>query len=694
MISITLGYPRRFARELGLVGVLAVLLGAGAARHMACEQTFYFWDWAVHHDLARRLLVAFQGGWGEAWSFLKTSFNADYNALFAVPLAPFMAVWGSERTVFVLLLVVVYGVALCRCGAAWLNISQRRSGFGWIAVGSLLPLLSPLVWGVPLIGYSDQAGFLVILLGLVAAGSDPGWEKWRTIPALAATAALATLMRRQYSYDALLLLGVAGAVQMAVRTQAAWPEWRRAFIRELAWAVGRAALTGVGALGLLLLVSPEFVRLAAHVGQTNLYGSWWISITDKIVFYETQLGLLAIFLAVLGLLAGFRHHRRAAAWWLAALYALVVAAWWLLAVPQAGVHFTLHFQYFLLLGWAGLLDGLARISDRWLRLSLTGLTVVLLFWISMGGLPDVWGWRIPVLSPLGPAPQAAQRMPDYDELWRVGKFIERRAGARRPVLLAGVSQRLNTSILAAAVQEASNGDCRAILFHSPTVDSRDELALTPYSQAGLILTPIPRQGTGETTMLEFYHSLVFPSPAEPACFRLRAERFSLTDSVSLRCYERIAPSDSERLLNWGAAMAAPILKRYPHKSPWMAVEAVWYLYTWTGPDGLHAQGYAPSEPASGPTRLAYFQNVPGGALLSAQVLEGTGQLSARIGRLDRKLAGGVQWLGRWPIPPAGQPLRIGLEGGASNGLVLDFTGPGGGPIHLQNLRVESPGANP
>ena len=104
--------PRDWKRAGPLLGYVGAMLFAFVlcVVYVRTERTVHFWDFAGYHNLVWRTASAFRESVAAGIVFVHDSLGQSYNALFALPLAPLQALFGSSRLTYVLSVALVYHV--------------------------------------------------------------------------------------------------------------------------------------------------------------------------------------------------------------------------------------------------------------------------------------------------------------------------------------------------------------------------------------------------------------------------------------------------------------------------------------------------------------------------------------------------------------------------------------------------------
>ncbi len=479
------------ARRWPLDALLLALtcgLALGLTRaYVSVERTFYYWDFGVHWELAVGAEAAFRRSLEDGLEFVQASLAGPYNALFALPLVPLLAWWGTSRGAYEGALALVCFVPLpLAVGALATRIApeNRRAAF-WSAAG--LTLLTPMAWVPMLRGFPDSAAAGLMCVALRAWLADPRLGRARTPVAMGGVAALATLLRRHFAY-ATLALGALAALTV-LRELGTAPEGSHR--RALGRAAGRLALFAAAGLTTAGLLGPGFVRRVLEHDHRALHRSYEMPIGALGRFFVEGYGLLFVIAAVAGLVCGLRSARleRSALVGVAGFGALQ-ALLWAGVVRQVGEQYSLHFTPALVVcAWA-LIWSPARARAR------AGLAVGLV----LLGLANMW-FGLALQDPWESSPgrellasnSGPRRHPGYDGVLDLVRALRASPLAGRPVFVAASSFCLNPDMLRRADGLVRGEQPPLDVRNAPEIDSNASYPMGRLLDAGLAVVGEPLQ---------------------------------------------------------------------------------------------------------------------------------------------------------------------------------------------------------
>jgi hypothetical protein len=441
--------------------------------YVSYERYFYFWDQAVYQSIAVRTAGAFRESFPTGWQALQNFFREDYNALFTLPLVPWLNVFGPSRLSYELGLAVLYLFPLVLCwGAVAAELVPGRAWLAfWAAAG--LALLTPMTWVPMLRGYPDAAPAALIALALCLYLRDMELQDPVTVLMLGGFLALSAILRRHFAYAAIAFLVSVAARALAALVLAS--ESLGVRVRRLAVQGLRLCLVLAVASLVSLVVARDYVRRLSAYDFPTLYRSYEQPLDTALGWYLAPYGWLAWILAAAGFglgLASPRVHRSRARFVL--LFGAVSGLQWWWRVRQIGEQYTLHFTPLIVLGWLLLcvacFDRLPRRLARPAVGILVGIALVNLFL----GLtyPDRTGdlW----IRPLFAARWAPLVRLDYAEMLRLVKFLRADSKAEEGVYVVASSACLNPDILRAADEVVAGPGPepqRLNVLSTPLVDS-------------------------------------------------------------------------------------------------------------------------------------------------------------------------------------------------------------------------------
>jgi hypothetical protein len=481
---------RRIADGASFVALVAVVLSVTWV-YVASERTFYFWDHAEYHDIATRTAAAFRESTGRGIAFLQESYRGDYNALFALPLVPWLLAFGESRLAFEVSLALVYLVPLSLAiGALAVRLvpGGGRAAF-WLAVGATL--LVPMAWVPTFRGYPDSGAAALVVLAMLVFLEDDRLREPRTLVYLGGLLGLAVVFRRHFAYAATaFLLSIAvdallerrGAGSSRPRT----PGVAGLGLRLLAVA-GIALATGV-------VTAASSVRRMLVLDYSSLYRSYEQPLGVLTTYFVGCYGWATLLLACAGFAVAALSPgvgRRRARFVL--LFCGLSWVQWSLVVRQVGVQYTLHFTPTIVLGLCLLL--FAPLPGRWSGLRPSA--VVLVLGSSVANLYlGLWGPATPVprsLQPLVVRGWTPLVRSDYSEIVALVRALRADTGPGPAAFVVSSSTCLNASIVSAADRGVPGGMGRLDVLPVPSVDSNGYYPLNELLAAGQVVLARPFQ---------------------------------------------------------------------------------------------------------------------------------------------------------------------------------------------------------
>ncbi len=633
--------PTRLRPLDALLLALTCGLALGLTRaYVSAERTFYYWDFGAHWDLAAGAEAAFGRSLEDGLEFVQASLAGPYNALFALPLVPLLAWWGTSRVAYEEALALVCFVPLplaVGALAAQAAREDRRAAF-WSAAG--LTLLTPMAW-VPLLrGFPDSAAASLMCVALRAWLADPQLRRARTPLAMGGVAALATLLRRHFAY-ATLALGALAALA-ALREACVATEGHR---RALGRAAGRLALFAAAGLTTGGLLGPGFVRRVLEHDHRALHRSYEMPIGVLGHFFVEGYGLLFVLTAVAGLGCGLRSARldRRVLVGVAGFGALQ-ALLWAGVVRQVGEQYSLHFTPALVVCTWALTWSPARARAR------AGLFVGL----GLAGLANMWfglapqdPWESSPAPGLLASNWGPRRHPGYDGVLDLVRALRASPLADRPVFVAASSFCLNPDMLRRADGLVRGEQPPLDVRNAPEIDSNAAYPMGRLLDAGLAVV-------GEPLQLHLPAASQRLLTATVALFTRRsglaAEFEPWPQPVELgRCRARVYERRRETSLASALATLAELersLGTRPGLQPdWVVIQRAFPSWLTRRPDGRASWTAHPADASQ-----------PGATRLATLAPAGRGLVSGVVRFIDERCPGVTIELARLDAGAALRPL--------------------------------------
>ena len=609
---------------LFLALILAIALAAWLVQS---SRIYYFWDNRAYQQITFQAWQAMSEGMNSWIGYLRASLTSDYNALFTLPLAPMMALFGSHRLVYILSVMILYFFPLAiLCGLIGRELSATRSVPLMILITFLvLSLAAP--WLALLLGYPDFAAALALACAIYIYLKDPVLESYTTMLGIAFLIAATILLRRHFAYAGLAFYAASGLVCLAQR----WH--RQGFWQALlntGWRIGLAAFAS---LIVMLLIAPEFTRRALLENYREVYSSYWQSLEVIIKFFGERLGLLSPLLALGGYLYAWRRRLLTSTGF--AFINLMTGIWllfWLILVRQNGPQYMLH--VFPL--WLGVGQGLLVYSlwhgRRWQQV----LGAICMALIVFAFVNTFWLYRwIPAeikKSLPDPVLPLSDHAFDYERYASMlNRLMDRMQNGERLYLAVSHGAMNRDVLLSAEEQLHGTHHLHQQIFFTADVDSRDWTPLPELLQADLIAVtvpfiphlPPPEQDLIRAVMLAFVEAWPFSHDFE----RVEQFEFQALGGFQLKVYKRLRPTDIDTALDTFWRLRAHIEPAGWQQKSWinLAASTDWKV---EGRVGEPAQINAISADTI-PIRLAYYPMVSGAVTLQSR-LEATGCSESRL----------------------------------------------------------------
>jgi hypothetical protein len=624
---------RSHERLLGQAYLLAacVLFAiAVTSAYVGHENAFYFWDQAVFQNLAARTSLAFASSLADGYHTVGQSLTEDYNALFAVPLAPVLRRLGTTRLAYELAVALVYlvpfALALGTIGAA--AIRGPRAAVFWTTVG--ITLLTPMTWIPGFRGYPDVGAALLVALALRICVSDPTLLRPRSIVTTGVLLAGAVLFRRHFLFAAAGMFATVALAALAESLRAREP--------------GRAARAAVGALvrilvavaagsaSAFLVARPAALRFLQH----DFYGLYTAYLNPRSLV-ATQLleqyGAAAVAGAVLGFGIAFKTgvaERRRALFLVG--FGVISFVQWVLVVRQIGEQYTLQFTPIVTVGLTMLAWTL------WLRGGRPGRTAVA--WLGpaflaanlaygVGGAHEFTNAESPLRQLLAPNWPPLVRW-DHDEVARLVGALRDLTTPEDPIFVAASSTTLNPDLLSSAERELYGWSGAALnVLNSPAIDSRDQYPLEPLLQAKVVVLVDPLQThlpADQQKVVGVVHRMLVDRVEIARDFEELPGRFALQRDANVVILRRTRPTS----LATGLATLRYMQERFPTppgaQPDWAVVSSRFPSWVTRRADGATTLTWHPALPEELPAPIAVYLGTPRGRI------EATGLLRFLNGR--------------------------------------------------------------
>jgi hypothetical protein len=565
----------------GLLFLLAILwVVILVSVYVNQERFFYFYDFAGYQGVAQDLAYTYSQDPLAALSRLKNSLELEYNDIFAIPLLPWLLLFGESRLVYELSAALLFQLpyALALGGIAHCLVSRGSSpgekgtslpgpaiqplvsphhvshlprlAF-WLTV--FLTLASPTAWGPLLRGLPDVGAACLVSLAIWIYLHDLSLKRPWQILSIGAFLALAIIFRRHFAYAAVSFY-LAVALQFALdflftfhkAGKSAWTKLWKSYVR-----LGLAALTTLITLSLL---APPFLTRVITIDYTQLYASYLMPWNDLLLSFARQYGPVALLMAISGFGLGLRTRLLARErTFFILVFGLVISSIWILMARQGSYQYTLHFTFLVILGISCLLLVILILPKpalrRWLALAVAGFLALNAF---SGLFVPANSSFSRLLSKSGLLSTAYLPMvrSDYAEVTRMVEYLHGKVPPGDPLYAVDSSYTLNADLIEKA-EKLMFGRSQAHLniLPSPIIDSRDSYPLESLLEAQFIVLSTPPQyhlNSGEQEVIGVTYDIFQQGWEIAQDFVLLPESFSLAEgSVTTRVYQRLRPTSEQ-----------------------------------------------------------------------------------------------------------------------------------------------------
>lgn len=630
--------------------------------YVSSERAFYYWDDAAYQDMAIAKAISLRevdirspravaGALGAVWY----STGRDYSDLHALPLAPVILAFGDSRLAYVAGLALVYLLPYTLViGLVAQSLAPAGKGrLFWSAV--LLAAAQPAVWVPTLRGYPDAGAAALVGVAVAIYLHEPGMRKRRQPALIGLALALAILFRRHFAYAVITFFA-------CVALLALLEAGRKKALPEAARLVLRTASLGIWFAAALALLGWPFIDRLRHTNFSALYISYEMPAPVNLIYYLSFYGWISFLLALLGFIwslkAGSGFNRKAVLFML--LFGLFSILQWSLAVKQLGIHYSLHFTAWIVLGLTAFVWNLMPALKGRLKAVVLSATALFFVFNAVHGLTP---FNAPGNGTAGTAARTGMLFParfppqqnaDYEEIERIIHYLRSKASPGDPIYVAASSgvinddvlwradRRLYEPVLSYSSGEFWEGGGLNILHWVPFADSRDPYPLEKLLVSKFVLTASPVQyhmRPEEQDVVSMAVAIFEEGWEFSGDFHLLPERFELGEGVTVKVYERVRPTSLETTLDTFEKMEAYSGERPGGRLPWMSLsESARASYVSSIPGGAFK---VDSSFFEAPTRLAYLYIDPDGSEITvsgrlANSAAECGGMRVRLEALDRQ----------------------------------------------------------
>src|SRR5262245_22996972 len=505
-----------------LLLVVSWLTVALTVAYMLCEHTSYFWDFALHEQLARGLQAAWDNaGVHGAFRYLNDTLKQEYNALFALATVPVMSLFGGSRIAYIIGLTLPF--LTLWIGGCWMLLHQ--AGQRPVSLWPLFLVMTvPPPWTTALRGMPDIAALGVFTIAI--ASYLRGTLTVARAVMVGILCGLTFVLRKTFLFSV-------GAFFVAALFDT--------FVQQRA-RIGALVVAALTTVATILLLQWRFLLSLTRTSYGRFYGSYLQDPLTTGSFLLGQFGGVAIGLAALGHCRAWRagpQTRR-----LAMLLSVTAGVWflfWVFLARQVAFQYALGpLAVWIAIGLAfaasptmGSLEG--RVSPVRPLIAAALLAVLLTALLPAQTRRDqlpLEVQRLALAAPYGPMVRT-----DTAELQALASELKTSAGAGGTVYVVAASGVLNASILIDTQLRA--GSPRLPLLPGPEIDGRDGAPYDIIAQADIVVLPSTFQGhlpRGQNVVQSV--DALLRQPWFRSYFTSHERRFTLEYGVNVEILER------------------------------------------------------------------------------------------------------------------------------------------------------------
>jgi len=566
--------PRTSRKDRSVDAVLLLFLSIAyvliVAAYLSSERFFYYWDWGGFQWVALNDAFEFLQWPQHVLTQIGDSIHLEYNHYYVLPLIPLLEAFGKSRLSYVLSVTLVYQVpfSLVVSGIACKLIPFRPRAVFWST--ALIVLMMPVALAPTLRGYPDVGAALLMGSAILIYVQDTRMGKWWQLALIGLFLGTAILYRRHYAYGGIALLATI-ALQAMLRVATAARLGRGQAWYELLVSGLRMGIIGAITLLCLAIIGRPFLLKMLTTDYGELYASYALPPGFVFDFYLSNYGWIILPLALLGFAIGAKKGvvDRPVAQTLMLLGGISFLQW-ILLVRQVGVHYTLHFTPFVLLGLSAFfwtIWSTRKDASRWLILS--------------GGMGLLIVNAVIVLSPQPINPKLQRlfsyRYPplfrtDYDQIVELVDYLRSSIPERAGIYVVDSSSRMNYDLLIKAEQELYP-DQKLNVFVTPQIDSRDFYPLELLLRASYVIVSTPAQyhltNNEEQKVVKAVHEAFTDGWEIAGDFMRLPEQFELSEDVMLSIYQRESMTSLETAIKTFDRMRVMVGRRPGSQSDWI-----------------------------------------------------------------------------------------------------------------------------
>jgi len=547
------------------------------------QRNFYYLT-----KIAQSKVQSILAGEPNSWSLAGWGFAHQYNALFALPLAPVLMAFGDSWYVYGMAIALIYGTTASLAVAAItvVLLAGYRPSIVLLtfATTAFVAVTGSAGWYSAIYYYPDIGDAFVLAIWIVGAFlllRRPNWQRTGVLVLLT----VAVLLFRRANLFAWGDVGIGLAIAAAIECWAGWrksdPREKRIILRAGALRLGHLAASAIIALGILAIPPRSYLREMLSVAANNAYGDYTESPAAVMDMMLNVIGIIPVGASAAGYIAGaiVFGRRRFEIIGLGLGASLNIITW--VAVVRFGspqnwiVPGVLFLPLGIGLGVGALAEGL-----RGRKLAAALGTAFLLLLLSAGRLVDGAVSEImEIYPPFSPHLLQGQvaKLSEHRGMEGPFKKLFARLGVAGPlprkVLVVASSGIFNEAVVQSAAEALlGNGAKSYFFFGVPAPDSRGKLGVTEIVDADYVLVGNPLQTILERGFdsLKAVRDMFLDHDGAALDFESLGEPVAFPE-FSVSIYERARDSDERTALATLEALEAVVPHRGYTQPSWIEI---------------------------------------------------------------------------------------------------------------------------
>ncbi|MGB7293528.1 MAG: hypothetical protein WBD99_15265 [Thermodesulfobacteriota bacterium] len=586
----------------------------------------------------------------------------DYSDIYTLLITPFIILKGDSRIVYISALAVLYLIPfLLIMGAlsAKLILDRGRHVF-WSA--TFLSLFMPALWIPTLYGYPDIGAAALFALALLLYVSDPKLSHWWQIILIGLFISLSILFRRHYAYDAISFFVTISLITIFLFIKGLIYEPNKTS-HEFSKYILRIGFTVFVTVLALAIIGWPFINRVLNTDFRQIYSSWYVPYNTGLFYYTYFYGWGIVILALLGFILGIVTNvlNRFIALFFCIFTAYALTQW-IFFVKQLGIHYTLHFTTWIILGLV------AFLWTVWIRLKGKSRAIVVLALIIFLSINAAYGLmpfneyldNLPGPGTFGnhfqkvfSANYPPQRRDDYGEIVRLVDYMHDVSVASDPIYVVASSGIINDDILwhanrslyedvlSVSADEFWDNKTLDILHWIPFADSKHPYPLEQllYSEFIIVANPFQKHlESKEHDVLKVAFEIFSDNWEFAKDFIQLPEEFNLNENVEVRVYKRIRPTSLQTSIHTLKKMQDYVGERPGGQSSWIILSDVPDNHVFKARNNIyHIETIKNYFKKSNQISLVYLDNRQGNAVVAADLHyrdEHCAGLAIRVSNID------------------------------------------------------------